>query len=272
MRWLLAPFRLVFRVVRRFQTERLAQTVAALSFATLLGLVPMIAVGLALITHFPFADGMSAALEKFLLANLLPDKAGAVIGKYLGQFAHRAESVTMIGVAGLAATALMQMLTIEHAFNAIWKIKAKRPLVRRVAMHLIALLLGPVMFGGSLAFITFVAGVSFGLVAEPGWVSAAFFRILPVVFMAVFFALLYWGVPNRPVSRWHALVGGMIAALGFQAMQRLFGLYIANFPAYTVMYGAFAAVPIFLAWLYLSWSVILAGALVVAELPRSTQP
>ncbi|MDO8933624.1 MAG: YihY family inner membrane protein [Rhodocyclaceae bacterium] len=272
MRWLLAPFRLVLSVVRRFRSERLAQTAAALSFATLLGLVPMLAVGLGLISHFPFAAGMSAALEKFLLANLLPEKAGTVIAKYLGQFAHRAERVTLVGVGALAVTALMQMLTIEHAFNAIWKIKAKRPLIRRVVMHLIALLLGPVAFGGSLVFITFVAGISFGLVDDPGWASAAFFRVLPSVFMAMLFALLYWGVPNRPVSRWHAVAGGLFAALGFLAMQRLFGLYVANFPAYTVMYGAFAAIPIFLVWLYLSWGVILIGALVVAELPGSAKP
>ena len=272
MRWLFAPFRLVFRVVGRFRSERLAQTAAALSFATLLGLVPMIAVGLGLISYFPFAAGMSAALEKFLLANLLPDKAGAVIAKYLGQFAHRADRVTLIGIAALAATALMQMLTIEHAFNAIWKVKATRPFFRRVAMHLIALLLGPLVFGGSLALITFIAGVSFGLVDEPGWVSAAFFRVLPFAFMAVLFALLYWGVPNRQISRGHALVGGLLAALCFLLMQRLFGLYVANFPAYTIMYGAFAAVPIFLVWLYLSWSVILAGALVVAEIPGSIRP
>jgi membrane protein len=271
MRWLFAPFRLVFRVVRRFHTERLAQTASALCFATLLGLVPMLAVGLGLLSQLPFADGMSAALEKFLLANLLPDKAGTVIAKYLGQFAHRAGHVTLIGLAALAATALMQMLTIEHAFNAIWNIKAKRPWLRRVAMHLIALLLGPLVFGGSLAFITFVAGISFGLVDEPAWVSAAFFRALSFVFMAALFALLYWGVPNRPVSRAHAIAGGLFAALGFGAMQRLFGLYIANLPAYTIVYGAFAAVPLFLAWLYLSWGVILVGALLVAELPGSVR-
>ncbi len=271
MHWLLAPFRLVFRVAGRFRAERLAQTAAALAFATLLGLVPMIAVGLGLLAYFPFADGMSIALQKFLLANLLPEKAGTVIAKYLGQFAHRATRVTMVGLAALAATALMQMLTIEHAFNAIWKIKAKRPLLRRLAMHLIALLLGPVAFGGSLAFISFVAGISFGFVNEPAWVSAAFFRTLSIAFMAALFALLYWAVPNRQISRWHAGTGGFLAALGFLAMQRLFGLYVANFPAYTVMYGAFAVVPIFLVWLYLSWGVILVGALVVAELPGATQ-
>ncbi len=272
MRWLFAPFRLVFRVVRRFHAERLAQTTAALCFATLLGLVPMIAVGLGLLSQLPFAAGMSAALEKFLFANLLPDKAGMVIAKYLGQFAHRAEGVTLIGLAALAATALMQMLTIEHAFNAIWNIKARRPWLRRVAMHLLALLLGPLLFGGSLAVISFVAGISFGLVDEPAWVSAAFFRALSFAVTAALFALLYWGVPNRPVSRGHAVAGGIFAALGFLAMQRLFGLYVTHFPTFAAVYGAFAAVPIFLSWLYLSWSVILVGALMVAELPGALRP
>lgn len=267
MHWLLFPFRLVLRVLRRFRDERLAQTVAALSFTTVLGLVPMIAVGLGLIVYFPFAEGMQAALEKFLLANLLPDKAGTVIAKYLSRFAHRSTNVTLVGAGVLGATALMQMLTIEHAFNAIWKVKAMRPLWRRIAMHLIALLLGPVAFGGSLALISFVAGISFGLINDPGWLSELFFRLLPIVFMSALFALLYWGVPNRNVARSHALAGGIVAALGFVAMQRLFSLYVAKFPTYTVMYGAFAAIPMFLAWLYLSWGIILIGALVVAELP-----
>ncbi|MGE5468790.1 MAG: YihY family inner membrane protein [Ignavibacteria bacterium] len=267
MRRLLAPIVIAFHVVRRFNAERLAQTAAALSFATLLGLVPMFAVGIGLLSHLPFAEGMNAALEKFLLANLLPEKAGAVIAKYVGQFAHRATRVTAVGLAALLLTAIMQMLTIEHAFNAIWNIKVKRPWIRRLTMHVIALVLGPLVFGGSLAAISFIAGISFGLVDEPSWVSAAFFRGLSFVFTAGLFALLYWGVPNKVVPRWHAVAGGVFAALGFMAMQRLFGDYVANFPAYAVVYGPFAAVPIFLAWLYLSWTIILVGALLVAELP-----
>ena len=119
MRRLLVPFLLTFRVVRRFLGERLTQTAAALSFSTLLGLVPMIAVGLGLISYFPFANGVSAALERFLLANLLPDKAGVVIARFLGQFAHRAGGVPLIGGIALVVTALMQTLTIAHSILAI---------------------------------------------------------------------------------------------------------------------------------------------------------
>lgn len=264
---LLAPFRLVVRVARRFRTERLAQTAAALSFATLVGLVPMIVVAAALIDQLPFAASIGSALEKFLLANLLPQKAGAVIARVVGQFADRAGRLTLIGIGALAATALAQMLTIEHAFNGIWKIRAPRSLLRRLAIHALALLLGPLLFGVSLAALTYVASVSLGLVAEARWISTLVLHVLSFAFVAGLFALLYWGVPNRAVSGWHAVGGGVLAAAGFVAMQRLFGLYVVKFPTYTLVYGPFAAMPIFLVWLYASWTVILLGALVVAELP-----
>lgn len=267
MHWLIAPLLLIARVARRFGGERCAQTAAALSFATLLGLVPMLAVAAVLIENLPFGISLGSALEKFILSTLLPDKAGTVIAKYLGQFAHRADRVTWVGLALLAVTALMQMLTIEHAFNAIWKVKKRRAWFRRVALHLLALCAGPLAFGGALASITYLASASFGLVDEPRWLRVAFSQALPLVFLALLLSLLYWLLPNRPVSRRHAGFAGVLAALVFIGMQRLFALYVVKFPTYALIYGAFAALPIFLLWLYLSWSVILLGALLTAELP-----
>jgi membrane protein len=255
------------RVYRRFLDERCAQTAAALSFSTLLSLVPMMAMAVAIISRLPFADGLSKSLEHFLLANLLPDRAGAIIFKYVGEFAHNTERLTLIGGLALAATALVQMLTIEHAFNAIWRVRENRPLLKRTAMHMLALLLGPLLFGGSLVITTFIASASFGLVEKPNWVEADILKMVTFALMAALVALLYWAVPNRRVVPWHAACGGLLAAFGFASMQKLFGLYIAKLPTYTVIYGAFAAVPVFLLWLYLSWGVILVGALVVSELP-----
>ena len=268
---ILAPFRLTVQVARRFRAERYAQTAAALSFATLLGLVPMLVVGAALIEILPFGIKLSAALEKFLLATLLPDRAGEVIAKHLGQFAQRAGRVTWIGLAVLGVTAMLQMLTIERAFDAIWKVRKQRPWIKRLGLHLLALLLGPLVFGGALASTTFLATTYFGLIDEPRWVRLAFSETLPLLFLALLLSLLYWVLPNRPVSRWHAAFSGSLAALTFVGMQRLFALYVVKLPTYTLIYGAFAAVPIFLLWLYLSWSVILVGALITAELPAVTR-
>lgn len=265
---LLAHLWLPYRVARRFNDERCAQTAAALSFATLLALVPMIAVTLALISKFPVAIGLGDALERFLLANLLPEKAGLVIAKYVGQFAHRVGRVTLFGFAALGLTALMQMLTIERAFNGIWGIRKRRPLARRVAFHVLAMMLGPVLFGASLVLITYAASASLGLVNEPRWVTLMVGKGLSFVVTAVLFAVVYWALPFTTVSKLHAALGGLIAASGFAGLQYLFALYVIGFSGYTVLYGGFYAIPVFLVWIYASWSVLLIGALLVAELPR----
>jgi membrane protein len=266
---MLRAWRLVRNVVRRFGAEHYAQTAAALSFATLLGLVPMVVVGAALLEWLPFGVKLSAVLERFLLDTLLPEKAGQVIAKHLAAFAQRAERVTWIGLAFLTVTALMQMLTIERSFAAIWKVKKPRPLVKRLGLHLLTLLLGPLAFGSALASTTYLATVSFGWVAEAHWMRLLFSEALPPFFLALLFGLLYWALPNRTVSRWHAAFSGILTALAFVGMQRLFALYIVKLPTYALIYGAFAALPIFLLWLYLSWTVILIGALITAELPHS---
>jgi len=257
---------LPLRVFKRFLAERCTQTAAALSFATLLGLVPMIAVAVAIMSRLPLADALGMAVQKFLLANFLPEKAGGIIARYVGLFAQKAERLTWIGALALATTALMQMLTIEHAFNQIWGVKESRPFLRRIAMHMLALLLGPVLFGVSIALATYLATASLGLVEE--WKAATFwvFRILSFAFSTGLFTLLYWKVPNRFVEKHHALVGGIVASIGFGLMQWLFAGYLSGMSSYRVMYGAFAAIPIFLAWLYLSWGVILVGALISADL------
>jgi membrane protein len=264
-----SSFRLVAGVLRRFHTERCAQTAAALSFTTLLGLVPMVVMAAMMMASLPFGIKLSAALESFLLSTLLPETAGAVIAKYLGQFAHRAEQMTWIGLGALAVAALMQMLTIEHAFNAIWKVKSPRPWFRRLVMHLVALLAGPLVFGAALVSITYLAGVSFGFFDDSHLLHVIFAQVMPVALLAALFALLYWAVPNRKVMHWHAGIAGVLAALAFVGMQRLLALYVVQFPTYTAIYGAFAAIPIFLLWLHLSWSIILAGALLTAELPTA---
>ncbi len=262
MRLLTLPLRLI----RRFLSEQYSQTAAALSFATLLGLVPMIAVATSVLSNLPLADAIAASIQKFLMTNLLPDKAGGVIAKYVTQFALKAHRLTWFGLGFLTLTALAQMLSIEHAFNGIWNVKDSRPLARRVTIHLLALLLGPLIFGGSFAITTYIAGESLGLVEEWRSLTTTVFKTLSFAFLTAFFALLYWKTPNRPVAKIHAITGGVLAAAGFSALHWLFASYIAGASNYRAMYGAFAAIPIFLLWLYLSWSLILIGALVTADL------
>lgn len=266
--WLPSPVRLVVRVAQRFQRESLAQTAAALSFTTVLALVPMIAVAAALLSWLPFGTGFENAMRAFLLDNLLPDKAGDVIAKYIGLFAHRVNRITVWGAVLVALTAILQMFTIERAFNEIWRVHQARPIARRAAVHVLALVLGPLIFGGSLVATTFLVTKSLGLAREPAWVTLLVNEGTSFVLVGGLFALLYWAVPNRKVAWRHAWVGGAIAALGFSGLQALFSNYVVKLGSYTVLFGTFSAIPVFLSWVYASWGIVLIGALLVAELPR----
>lgn len=267
---LLTPFRLVGRVAHRYRVERCSQTAAALAFTTVLGLVPMIAGAVALISILPFGSGLGMAVQKFLLANLLPDKAGIVIAKYVSQFASKAVRLTWIGALTLAVTALLQMLTIERTFNMIWRVRTQRPLFKRILLHATALLMGPVVFGIALVAVTYLVTTSLGWVSDSGdWFAVALIKGLPFLFMIGLFTLLYWGVPNRPIPKSHAIFGGVFTAGCMIGIQKLLSFYVKYFSAQAVIYGTFAAVPVFLLWLYLSWTVILVGAYIVAELPQT---
>ena len=265
--WLLLPFRLSARVARRFLRERFAQTAAALSFATLLGLVPMVALAYVSISRLPFAAELHGAIEHFLMSTLLPERTGTTIAGYLASVVPRTDRLTWLGAGGLIVTALMQLLTIEHAFNDIWRVRAARPLAQRLGIHLLVLLLGPLVFGSALVATTYLAGVSFGLIEGAHWLSGTFFKLLPPIFLSLLFGLIYWGLPNKAVPASHALLGALLAAAGVSGLHQLFSLYVSGLAVYRELYGAFAAIPIFLSWLYASWGIILAGALISAELP-----
>jgi membrane protein len=132
------------------------------------------------------------------------------------------------------------------------------------------MIFGPLIFGGSFAITTYLAGASLGLVEEWHSLTTTVFKLLSFAFVTNIFALVYWKVPNCPVAGRHALIGGLLAAAGFSGLHWLFASFIVGDSNYRTMYGAFAAIPVFLLWLYLSWSVILVGALTTADLGGAT--
>lgn len=262
----------LMRCIARFREERCAQAAASLAFTTLLALVPLLTVALVLISHFDFFSGLGTALRSFLLANLLPERAGKVIATYALQFTQKTGRLTVLGTGMLVLTALLLMFSIDRVFGRIWRVKQPRPLLRRILVYLGGMALGPVVLGACVAAATYLMTASLGLVNEPKWMTNLFLKILPALLLAALCGLIYYAMPNRPVKPRHAVAGGVVAALGFALVQRGFGLYVTAFPNYTLIYGAFATVPIFLVWLYLSWLVVLAGALTAAVLGEMVRP
>ncbi|MCB1960185.1 MAG: YihY family inner membrane protein [Rhodocyclaceae bacterium] len=252
---------------QRFVATRCPQAAGSLAFTTLLAIVPLLTVAIAVFGNFPAFAQLGDNLRDFLLDHLLPETAGKIVATYALEFTEKAGNLTFIGSLLLIVTALLLMLTIDATLNTIWGVRRPRPLLARITIYWVALTAGPLLLGGSIAATSYLISISLGMVNDPPWLRLILFRMLPVVLLAALFTFLYLSIPNRRVNPGHAAIGGTAAALIFVAMQRGLGLYFANFPAYTLIYGAFATLPIFLLWLYLSWVAILLGAILAATFP-----
>jgi membrane protein len=254
-------------VARRFYEERGLQTAGSLTYTTLLSLVPLFTVALAVSTAFPVFDETIGALQLFLLENFLPDARGIdTIADQITSFTRNAGRLTAIGLAVFIVTAVMLMMTIDISLNRLFRVQRQRPLLQQVLMYWAVLTLGPVLIGGSLSMTSLAVGASFGGL-KLGHVADVVLGVLPFVFTCAALTLLYAVVPNRRVEPRDALIGGILAGIAFEIAKRGFAIYLARFPTYTLIYGAFATIPIFLLWLYLSWVIVLGGATLTAMLP-----
>ena len=255
-------------VRRRYAEDRCTRVAGALSFTTLLALVPLLAVAVAVLSVFPVFQSWVTSIDEFIYGNFVP-AAGEAVQKYLQQFAANAGKLTVWGLLFVIIAALMLMATIEKTFNDIWHVSQTRKRLHRFVAYWALLTLGPVLIGLSLSLTSYL--ISLPLFAEQsalGGFRVFLLAMLPVLFEIMAFMLLYTVVPSHPVRLRHALIGGVFAATLFEITKRAFGLFVLHFSSYKVIYGAVAALPVFLIWIYLSWMVILLGAVVTATLPE----
>lgn len=251
---------------QRFNQDNCFYTAAGLSFYTLLALVPLMAVVFSIITAFPIFDQWVQQIQDFVFDNFVPT-AGEIIQDYVNGFVEQASKLTIAGSMFLIVTALLLMNSIERAFNHIWRINTPRGPVSRFLIYWTALTVGPLLIGVSLAMTSYLLSLPFiSEAADQLGFRARLLIMLPFLVAVIAFSLGYTAIPNRGVNWRHALLGGTLAAVLFEIAKRGFGAYVTNFPAYEQIYGAFATVPMFLIWIYLSWLVILLGATVTAAL------
>lgn len=243
------------------------QIASSLTFTALLAIVPIITVALTLISAFPVFRELLQHVERFIVGNMLPESAAALAG-YAEQFADNAARLTAVGIAFLFVTSIIVLLTIDRAFNQIWRVPRPRSTVQRVFIYWALLTVGPPFIGASLSLTSWLVSQSLGLVEDMPLAAEVVLDVVPVVLTACAFTLAYITIPNRRVLVRDALTGGVLAAVAFEGMKHGFAYYIAQFPTYKLVYGAFASVPIFLLWIYLSWVVVLLGAVTAAVMPE----
>src|SRR6266852_6330231 len=197
--------RFLAHVFRRFNEDRCLQIASSLTFTTLLALVPLVTLTLALMAAFPIFSGLGEHIHAFLLANMLPEKAGEVVTGYVEQFSGQAGRLTALGSAVLAVTAFLMMFTIERAFNSIWRVSRPRPVGQRILVYWATLTLGPILIGASLSMTSYIVSASLGLSRQIPFVGSAILGFVPFVLTCAAFTLLYYVVPNRAVRPRDAL-------------------------------------------------------------------
>ncbi len=250
--------------LRRFWQGNDLQAAGSLTYTTLLALVPLLTVTFAIFSAFPAYSRLRQQAYELLFDNLVP-AVGGEVQSYVDQFMSNAAALTGFGVVGLAVTSIILFFSVEAVFNAIWRATDPRPLVVRILSFWAVLTVTPLLLGASLS-------VSSRALAEFRASDDATFGLLnlllPGLFEAAAFTLMYLSIPNRDVHWKDAILGGVTAALLMEVSKIGFGLYITAFPTYETIYGALSAVPIFLLWLYTVWSIVLFGAEITAALPE----
>ncbi len=263
------PVAFVRGVVARLRGVGLARTAAALSYATVLNLVPLFTVAFVFVARYPLFQQWLDALERFLLRHLLPG-TGSVVRAYLVEFAAKAAGLQGLSIAFVVATAILLVATVEQEFNAIWGVPEARSFLRRGLVYLVGLTAGPLAIGAAIYATTWLLELS---VEQAPFVTPAVTFIatpLAIAITTAVFTLLYALLPAPRVPLRAALWGGLFAALGFEVAKHGFRLYVTTVSNYRTIYGSLAVVPLFLVWVYVSWYVVLVGAAVTATLAEGS--
>ena len=252
---------------RRLSEEQVPQVAGSLTFTTVLAVVPVMTIAFAIFTTFPLFNTFRDALEAYFVQSLMPRGVTNTILDNLSLFAAKANRLSAVGAVTLVLTAIMMFAIVDRSLNRIWRVKTPRSFTQSLIVYWAIMTLGPLLIGASLSFTTLVSPVASTLAQQLPWLGTVAAISISLLLMTMFFGLLYLIVPNRLVDWRDALIGGLVAAIAFEMTNRGFAFFITKFPSYRVIYGALAAVPIFLVWVYLFWLITLLGAVLAVALP-----
>ena len=253
-------------IANRFGEDRCLRMSAGLSYTSLLAIVPLTAIAFSMLAAFPVFSGVRETFQDMLFSNLLPQTADAS-REYFNKFVQNTTTLSAVGIVALAATAVLLLGTIEADMNAIFRVSRPRPLAPRLLVFWALLTLGPLLLGASFSLTTYIfAATRWMGLDSSGGLFALLGTILPTLMIVLLLAVFYIIIPNRPVSFSAGLIGGLIAGIAFTVLRKLFGWYVISFPTYQNIYGAMSVIPIFLVWMYLSWLIVLVGAIITASI------
>ncbi|HBG82974.1 MAG TPA: hypothetical protein DDX00_04180, partial [Acinetobacter radioresistens] len=249
-------FKFILFVIRRFEADRCRELAGSLTYTTLFAIVPMLTVFLVIISSIQALEPARQQLQQLIYSNFLP-KSTIAFDKMLNAFTEKSSNLTVIGVLFLFVTTIMMLSTIETAFNRIWRVKETRGGIVGFMRYWTIISLGPIVLGSAFVISSALASLSILSNNFAGYeMDGAFLlSLLSIALTIAGFFIIYWTIPNRNVPVIAAALAGVFSAIVLEMLKNLFGTIMSNFTSYEIVYGAFAAIPIFLLWIYLSWII-----------------
>ena len=260
LRFLVATLRVLYMTVSAYLKEGIGMLASSLSYSTVLSIVPMLAVIVGIAKGFGLQNDVRIALNNALPGHQVElDKTFAYVENYLQQV--QGGLFIGVGLALLFYTVLMLISTIEDAFNRLWQAPHARPWTRRIINYLGAFVLFPLLL--TISTTLFLSTLNHTYLSQLKIISTLTSEILglvPYVLIIFTFTVIYLLIPNVRVRFVPALIAGIVAGLSFQAFQALYINGVLWISRYNAIYGSFAAVPLALLWIQLSWIIVLLGA------------
>lgn len=254
--WAVRQLRVVIFTAKGFGRHDTSVRSAALSFFTVMSLVPILALVFVIFKGF----GNEGAFNRYLY-DLMPsykplvDQIVVFIGNLLGRTRG---GVMAVGAFFVLIWAVIQVFgNVEGAFNKIWEVKRSRSFARRFSAYMALVILVPILL---LAANSLFVGIRRRMEVLTGSFGAEIlFSFAGVVLVVLMFSLIYYVLPNTDVRYKNALKAGAVAGVGFSIFQVVYIFIQGNLSAYNAIYGTFAAIPLFLLWLQISWQILLFG-------------
>jgi len=253
-------FQFVLFVIKRFEADRCREQAGSLTYTTLFAVVPMLTVFLVIISSINALEPARQQLQQLIYSNFLP-KTTIAFDKALNAFTSKSSNLTVIGILFLFVTTVLMLTSIETVFNRIWRVRETRGGIVGFMRYWTIISLGPILLGSAFVISSTITSMNVLSSNFAGYNldGTYLFGFISFALTILGFFILYWMIPNRPVPAKAAMIAAAFSATIFVLLKNLFGFVMANFTSYEIIYGAFAAVPIFLLWIFLSWNIILLG-------------
>lgn len=256
---LYACIKIISLSIKQFDVDRITERASALTYSTLLSIIPILAILFAIARGF----GFDTLVESQFRSGVASQQAELIIS-WINSYLEHAQSGVFIGIGLIVLlwTVLILTDTIERSFNAIWQVKRPRSVMRKITDYFSMILLLPILIvvssGLGIFMSTYIKDMENYVVLAP--IVKFLVRLIPYALTWGMFTALFIFIPNTKVKLSHAWLPGIIAGSAFQAFQYFYINSQIWVSSYNAIYGSFAAIPMFLLWTQISWTICLFGA------------